>query len=166
MRSGSSSPIRKAFKENPDLQLAWDNEVAFHVARNLLLLRKRREQSQSELATSAGTSQGRVARIESALDNITLKTLKKLVTALNGRFKVSISPAEVTIPFCPDWWDWLAVDGGAAHWTFHKAALADHGDVKVAAIAWIAASDYPSFPVTEPSGAITLTLTEGETCNA
>lgn len=162
VRSSSISPIRRAFEENADLRLAWENEVEFHIARNLLLLRKYREESQTEVAAAAGTSQAKIARIESSTENITLKTLKKVIVALGGRFKVSISPREVTIPFCPDWWDWLNVDGGSACWVFQEAALVDNGDAKKAAIVWTAQSDMQTFPVSSLDGTITLSLTNGE----
>ncbi len=161
VRSHSSSPIKQAFRDNLDLALAWDNNVGFHVARNLLLLRKYREESQAAVAASAGTSQAKVARIESAIENITLKTLQKLITALGGRFKVSISPREVAIPFCPDWWEWLRVDGGSAHWVFQAAALVDDGETKTAALAWTAQSG-EQFPTVEQDQTMTLTLTDGE----
>lgn len=97
------------------------------------------------------------------MENITLKTLQKLIIALGGRFKVSISPHEVAIPFCPDWWEWLRVDGGTARWVFQKAALVDDGETKTAAVAWTAHSD-GQFPRVEQDNTMTLTLTDGENC--
>src|SRR5687767_3797713 len=149
-RSHSTSPIRRAFKENASLRLAWENDVVFHVTRNLLLLRKYRAESQTGVAAAAGTSQAKIARIESGLDNITLRTLAKLIKALDGRFRVSVSPSEVSIPFCPDWWDWLSVEGGAAKWVFQRAALVDDGETKMAAMAWTAPSDGPLLPPPGP----------------
>lgn len=160
--SKSTSPIRKALRENPKLQLAWDNEVDVHVARNLLLLRKYRNESQTGVAASAGTSQGKIARIENGVENITIKTLKKMVVALGGRFKVSISPAELSIPFCPDWWHWINIEGASAKWVFHKAVLFDDGDTKTAAFAWKAPCDDPDVPESVRDAVITLSLTAGD----
>jgi hypothetical protein len=160
-RSKSSSPIRAAFS-NEDVRLAWDNEVDFHVTRNLLLLRKFRAESQHQLAAAAGTSQPRIARIESGAENITLGALKKLVVALKGRFRVSISPAEIAVPHCPDWWDWIQYDHSGCKWSFHGAVVFDDGEIKKAGMAWTAPSEGDLVPVTPvQTGEMTLTLTSG-----
>ena len=67
------------------------------------------------MAKNAGTSQGKVARIEAGSENITLRTLKKLVVALGGRFQVSISPAEVSFPRMLPWWDCIRHGLTASH---------------------------------------------------
>src|SRR5262245_36112285 len=69
----SHSPLTERFDSDP-FRLEWDNDVAFHVAKNVLLLRKYREESQTRVADAAHTSQPKVARIEAGADNITLKT--------------------------------------------------------------------------------------------
>jgi transcriptional regulator with XRE-family HTH domain len=93
----------------------WDNAVRFHVARNLLHLRRYRRLSQQKLAAAIGTSQSAVARIESAQENITLDTVERFVHGLDGRFFVSIQPAEhVQIQTLP-WWELPALRPTALH---------------------------------------------------
>ncbi|MGH9414738.1 MAG: helix-turn-helix domain-containing protein [Terriglobales bacterium] len=88
-----------------EFQLAWDNEVAFHVAENLIRLRRVRGMKQAEVAKRARTSQSAVARIESGEANVTIETLQRLIEALRGRCRLSIEPAEMRSPRFPAWWD-------------------------------------------------------------
>src|SRR5688572_5017442 len=60
----SISPLDEALQDF-ESRLKWDNDVRFHVSRNLLHLRKYRKMSQETLASKAGTSQSAIARIES-----------------------------------------------------------------------------------------------------
>lgn len=83
-----------------------DNDVRFHVARNILHLRRYRELSQKALAELMGTSQSAVARIEGGSENITLDTLQRLIDALRGRFHVVIQPAENSVSWSRrGWWE-------------------------------------------------------------
>jgi hypothetical protein len=53
-------------------------------------------------------AQPKIARIEAGAQNMTLRTLKRIIAALGGRFDVSISPSELYFPTIPHWWDCLA----------------------------------------------------------
>jgi transcriptional regulator with XRE-family HTH domain len=100
-----------------EFQTEWANEVQFHVARNLLHLRRYRNMTQDELADAANTSQSAIARIESGQENITLETFRKLVTALRGRFYVSVPPEEYPPVLRRPWWEAASSTlGGAGHW--------------------------------------------------
>jgi transcriptional regulator with XRE-family HTH domain len=89
----------------PKFQLGLDNNVPFRVASNAIRMRKYRRKSQSEVASAMGTSQPRIARLESGDDNITLATLRKLIDALDGRLVFAIQPAEIHMPSLPQWWE-------------------------------------------------------------
>src|SRR5688572_10665645 len=53
-----SSPSKLAeLHKNPQARKEWDNDVRFHVAANLLHLRRWREQSQKKVAAAVRTSQ-------------------------------------------------------------------------------------------------------------
>jgi transcriptional regulator with XRE-family HTH domain len=100
----SSSPLADIYKTE-EFQNEWGNNVRFHVARNLLHLRRYRRMSQSSVAATAGTSQSAIARIESAQENITVDTMERLIVALRGRFHISICPLEWP-PLQPmPWWE-------------------------------------------------------------
>jgi transcriptional regulator with XRE-family HTH domain len=77
----------------------------FHVAHNVVRLRKFRKLTQHQLASSVGTSQASIARLEGGQANITLRTLQRLVGALDGRLRLWIEPAEANLPQLPDWWE-------------------------------------------------------------
>ena len=100
----SSSPLAKVY-ETDEFKTEWDNSVNFHVARNLLHLRRFRKMSQSAVGKIMGTSQSAVARIESAQENITLATLERHIAALKGKFHVSIEPEEHKTHFPDLWWE-------------------------------------------------------------
>ena len=94
--------------KRPEVQLALDNNAFLRVAENLIHLRRYRDLTQGRLAKRVKTSQAAIARIEGASENITLRTLERLVGALKGRLQLSISPAEVHLPTLPEWWDLIA----------------------------------------------------------
>ncbi len=102
----SPSPLAKIYSTE-GFKNAWANDIRFHVARNILFIRRFRGWSQSKLADASGTSQSAIARIESARENITLDTLERIITPLHGRFYVSIPPREYE--YAPSlmspWWE-------------------------------------------------------------
>src|SRR5215471_3673415 len=51
--------------ENPEFKLAWQNQFRFHIARNLIRLRRYQGLSQAQLAKLMKTSQPMIARLES-----------------------------------------------------------------------------------------------------
>lgn len=74
------------------------------MGRGLSELRRYRGWSQQEVAAAAGMTQPKVANAEAG-DNITLKTLARLITALRGRLQLNIEPEELNRPRLPAWWD-------------------------------------------------------------
>ncbi len=101
---GSGSRIRELFRD-PGFRLEWDNDLGFHVARNLQELRRHRGLTQAELADAAGTTQPKVALAESGAANLTLRTLVRYAEALDGRLRFSIEPSELNLPQAPTWWN-------------------------------------------------------------
>lgn len=97
-----SSPLNKLY-ETPEFVRGWHNDVSFHVAENALHLRKFRKFTQAEVANLMETSQSAIARIEGGDENITLSTLKRLITTLRGRLFISFPPEELARPQA-QWW--------------------------------------------------------------
>ncbi len=135
--SGSSSPLAEIYGSAP-FRLAWDNEIAFHVAQNVVHLRRFRRQPQAAVAKTMGTSQSAVARIESGDDNITLSTLRRLADALEGRIRLSIEPREVEMPSWPPWWEFVGtpVVTHLSEWRFCKAHTEQHGTDRLLIAGW------------------------------
>ena len=124
--SRSPANLQKVI-ESPDYRLAWDNSVKFQLARHLLRLRRFRRWSQARVARAMGGSQPAVARIESGDENITLDTLERIIRALNGRFSVSVAPAEMHFPRFQPWWE-LIGGGVAATTPFDRWMVATRDD--------------------------------------
>jgi len=102
----SNSPLTEIY-ESEEFKTEWANSIQFHVALNLLHLRKFRDESQSAVGRAMGTSQSAIARIETGQENVTLDTLQRLIGALRGRFYVSIYPQECPFPRPLPWWEWI-----------------------------------------------------------
>jgi transcriptional regulator with XRE-family HTH domain len=100
----SNSRLAELYKSK-EFAKEWANDIPFHVARNVFHLRRYRKISQAELAEAMKTSQPAIARIENGHENITLDTLQRLVTALNGRFFVCIAPEELPVHYARPWWE-------------------------------------------------------------
>ncbi len=100
-----SSRIADLFAD-PNFELEWDNDFAYHIARHLQELRRYRGLTQAEVADKAGTTQPKVALAESGDANLTTETVCRFVEALDGRIKLSIEPSELKIPRLPAWWDY------------------------------------------------------------
>lgn len=107
--SKNSVSSLSAAQDSPEERLEWDNDVKFHISRQLLHLRRYRNRSQVELARAIGTSQSAIARIESGEENPTLDTVERIVVELGGRFDVSIPPAERSASRRMAWWNILDV---------------------------------------------------------
>lgn len=66
---------------------------AMRLEQELTALREARGLSQSQVAQMMGVSQPAIAKIESGkAKNLQLKTLVRMVTALNGQIKIVITP--------------------------------------------------------------------------
>lgn len=115
----SNSPLASLYQTEA-FRDQWNNSIAFHVASNLLFLRRFRGLSQQEVAKKVGTSQPAIARIEGGQENITLETLQRLTEALQGSFFVSIKPREC-VPYIPrPWWENQTTTGG---WSVRNLAF-------------------------------------------
>jgi hypothetical protein len=68
------------------------------------------------VARAASTSQSAIARIEAGEENITLKTLGRLITALGGRLIISIQPKEMPVFRQPQWWEIYGANLSATNW--------------------------------------------------
>jgi transcriptional regulator with XRE-family HTH domain len=134
--SDSSSPLVERYA-SAEFQVAWDNEISFHVAENTLHLRRLRGLSQAAVARAMATSQPKVARIEGGDENITLRTLKRLAQALRGRIQFSLVPAEMFLPRLPRWWEIadspLTSD---TEWKYEGFVSRDRGPATDAALCW------------------------------
>jgi len=127
LEPSESNSLTSRFQDKSEL-LAWENELRFHVAENLIMLRKFRNLSQLALAKKAETSQPKVARVESGSENLTLNTLKRLIEAMDGRFHVSISPSELNFPAIPHWWHCIHSGAASLHrFHFKGMLLTDDG---------------------------------------
>jgi len=99
------SPLTELY-EKPAFVRGWSNDASFHVAQNVFHLRKYRRLRQAEVAADMETSQSAIARIEGGDENITLRTLKRLVNTLRGRLIISIPPEEfVPTRLQRGWWE-------------------------------------------------------------
>ena len=115
---GSNSRLDAAV-QLPERRREWDNDVRFHVSRHLLHLRRFRKMSQARLAERIGASQSHIARIESGAENVGASTIERMVNALDGRFDVSIAPAEMAGAGRRPWWE--ASDPAiAGDWTLRR----------------------------------------------
>jgi len=128
-RSSPSSTRLTKLYETPEFRLAWQNSVRHQISRHLLYLRRFRKYSQAKVATRIKSSQSAVARIEAGEENATEDTIERMVTALEGRFLVSIAPKELHFPWVPHPW-WELLGGGIAAGTpltYNGTVAADDG---------------------------------------
>ena len=132
----SSSPLAEVYESN-QFRTEWDNDLPFHVAENVVRLRRFRERSQAQLAARMKTSQSKVARMEGGDANVTLRTLQKIGAALNARVRLVLEPREVSFPSMPPWWE-AAEQGLSAgcKWTLSAIASSGTGANRKAAAGW------------------------------
>lgn len=86
--------------QDPTLRERVEARVAaMRVEQDLIALREARGLSQAQLARLLGVTQPAVAKIESGSENLTLRTLTRVVTALGGELRITIrkSPKVVGI---------------------------------------------------------------------
>jgi DNA-binding XRE family transcriptional regulator len=67
------------------------NLAALRIEQELIALREARGLSQAQVAKLLGVSQPAVAKIESGSENLTLRTLVKMVTALGGMLSIRVT---------------------------------------------------------------------------
>ena len=100
----SSSSLTELYS-SPEFSLSWDNDVKHHVARNMLHLRRYRDEKQADVAEAMGTSQSAVARMEAGEENFKANTLERWIAALKGRFFVAVLPEEFPFLRPMPWWE-------------------------------------------------------------
>jgi transcriptional regulator with XRE-family HTH domain len=100
----SPSPLAEIYKTE-QFQNESANDLKFHVAQNLLHLRRARGLSQEELALAVGTSQPAIAQIESGQKNLTIDTLERIIVALRGRLLFATPPQERALTPLRPWWE-------------------------------------------------------------
>lgn len=105
----SISPLAKAY-QSPEFVIAWDNDIRFHIAQNIVHLRRYRKKSQISLAKLMHTSQSAIARMEGGSENVTLDTLQRIAVALRGRLHIVIQPEEKPVVWDRKGW-WAQTDG-------------------------------------------------------
>ncbi len=108
--------------------------------------------SQAELATRMGTSQAKIARIEGGEENVTLRTIKKIAEALNGRLALTLQPAEMQFLKLPNWWELPAeatVAWGSQAPVFQGMLTIQHGTGATIGARWDTTYQTAS---TQPSG--------------
>src|SRR5262249_59207698 len=123
------------------IMLWGNNDFAFHVAKHTTRLRNYRGQSKASVASAMGTSQSAVARIEGGDENITLRTLKRLAEALDGRIRFAIEPQELSFPRWPEWWTVIGTPLGdvfnvPSEWHLHAAEERHIGGQRAFAAGW------------------------------
>ncbi len=77
------------FAKDPELKELFEKQFLNDLlSLQLRDIRTRKRMTQMELAKKAGTSQSVIARIESGNQNISMKTLQKLLFALGATIKI------------------------------------------------------------------------------
>ena len=82
--------------QDPKLRERVEARLAeLRIEQDLIALREARGLTQVQLARLLGISQPAVAKLESGSENLTLRTLVRVVTALGGALKIEIRPQVV-----------------------------------------------------------------------
>ena len=96
LTNSTVAAIDQRRKNDPDFAAAVETELqAMHIEQELVALRNASGLSQRQLAAKLGVKQPVIAKLEAGKGrNVGLQTLVRAVKAMNGRIKVSITPAE------------------------------------------------------------------------
>ncbi len=79
----------RAFERDPELKELFQKQfLKDMLSYQIQDIRKKRNMTQLELAKKAGTTQSVIARIESGNQNISMKTLQKLLFALDATLTI------------------------------------------------------------------------------
>lgn len=77
--------------KDPEFRKHWEESAPeYEIARQLILIRKKRGLTQTELARRVRTKQSVISRIERGDQNLSMRTLTNIARAMNARVKVSI----------------------------------------------------------------------------
>jgi predicted transcriptional regulator len=83
--------IEDRLAREPELRKQVDARLAeLRIEQELIRLREAQGLSQSQLAKLLGVSQPAIAKIESGSENLTLRTLLRVVTALGGAIRFQV----------------------------------------------------------------------------
>ena len=95
LTNSTVAAIDRRTKDDPDFAAAVEAELqAMRIEQELVALRNASGLSQRQLAAKLGVKQPVIAKLEGGKTrNIGLRTLVRAVKAMNGRIKVSITPA-------------------------------------------------------------------------
>jgi len=102
----SNSPLEELY-QSEDFGLSLNRDLRHHLGMHLLHLRKFNEQTQAAVARAMGTSQGKIAKIEAGLENVTVDTIERLAVALDATLCFSMAPRKCNMPVLPEWWHWV-----------------------------------------------------------
>ena len=80
--------------EDPEFKEEYDAlEPEFAIIRAMIIARKNSGLTQKQLAERTGIAQGDISKLENGIGNPSLKTLKRLASAMNMTLKLEFSPA-------------------------------------------------------------------------
>jgi predicted transcriptional regulator len=91
MPSEFDKTLQEMLKDSEFRKHYMKEKVKLEVALQLSELRKKRNLTQSQLARKVKSTQSVIARIENGNQNLSLKTIETLVTALKGEIHVAIT---------------------------------------------------------------------------
>lgn len=81
--------LQKRFQKDPELKDLFQKQfLKDMLSYQITKIRKKRKMTQLDLAKKAGTTQSVIARIESGSQNISMKTLQKLIFALDAQIEI------------------------------------------------------------------------------
>jgi len=79
--------------KNPEFKTEWDAlEPEFTIIQAMIDARKNVGLTQKELSERAGISQGDISRLENGNGNPSLRTLKRLASAMDMKLKIEFEP--------------------------------------------------------------------------
>jgi len=82
--------------KNPEFKTEWDAlEPEFTIIQAMIDARKNVGLTQKELSERAGISQGDISRLENGNGNPSLRTLKRLASAMDMKLKIEFEPVVV-----------------------------------------------------------------------
>lgn len=83
--------LQEMLKDSEFRKHYMNEKVKLEIALQLAELRKKRNLTQAQLARKVKSTQSVIARIENGKQNLSLRTVENLVTALSGEIHVAIT---------------------------------------------------------------------------
>ncbi|TDQ38784.1 helix-turn-helix domain-containing protein [Aureibacillus halotolerans] len=82
----------RKYEEDKEYRKAFDElELPFKIAKNIIMLRKLKGMTQTDLAKMIHTKQSVISRIEQANHNVTIKKLEEIAVALDTSVEILIT---------------------------------------------------------------------------